>query len=187
LTEQPPTPNGDTFQDGEILTLAARSKSPTYSIAADLNSLTLEPLAPRNHHDQTCEPSSTFDPTQDYTRSLICHASLYNLADTQLVNSLKALSLYKLHKTLTIFELNDETASDIASLARCAYAKGGESKLGSDGFGGLIGLVRIYMANNAWGLSQNDDFMELLAGGGQIVKDFVRFQVQRGGGGLLTA
>jgi hypothetical protein len=40
-------------------------------------------------------------------------------------------------------------------------------------------LVCQYMASNAGVLTLDNGFMELLAGGGQLVKDLWMFQVQR--------
>jgi hypothetical protein len=46
-----------------------------------------------------------FDPDQSYTEVFLSHASLYVLGDFKLIDSLKALALFKLHKTLAYFRL----------------------------------------------------------------------------------
>ena len=51
----------------------------------------------------------------------LAHASLYVLGDIWLIDTLKALALYKLHTALCIFELGDKNIDDIVELARCAY------------------------------------------------------------------
>ncbi|KAF7893323.1 uncharacterized protein EAF02_000861 [Botrytis sinoallii] len=147
--------------------------------AADFKQLTLPLLALRNTYDYTCEPREWFYPYQSYSNVFISHAALYILGDFRLVNSLKALALHKLHKTLCIFQLKNENIGDVIDLARYVYAEeGGEEGSGGE-IGALRGLVCLYMAVNALALSLDDGFMELLGEGGQFVKDFFRFQVQR--------
>jgi hypothetical protein len=53
------------------------------------------------------------------------NASLYILGDLQLIDSLKALALFKLHRTLCVFQLDDGNAEDIIALARYAYSEEG--------------------------------------------------------------
>ncbi|KAF7922990.1 hypothetical protein EAE99_007181 [Botrytis elliptica] len=147
--------------------------------AADFKQLTLPLLALRNTYDHTCEPREWFHEYQSYSNVFISHAALYILGDFRLVNSLKALALHKLHKTLCIFQLKNENIKDVIDLAKYVYAEeGGEEGSGGE-IGALRGLVCLYMAVNALVLSLDDGFMELLGEGGQFVKDFFRFQVQR--------
>jgi hypothetical protein len=61
---------------------------------------------------------------RSYSNVLLSNASLYVLGDDQLVESLKALSLFKPHKTLCTFELDNENVGDITDLARYAYFGG---------------------------------------------------------------
>ena len=46
------------------------------------------------------------------------------------------------------------------------------------GVGGLRGLICHFLATNALVLSLDERFMDLLAEGGQLVKDFFRYEVQ---------
>jgi hypothetical protein len=78
----------------------------------------------------------------------LTHASLYVLGNFWLIDPLKALALYKLHKTLCIFQLDDENIEDIVDLA---YDEGGKSL--EEGIGRLRGMVYQYMALNAAVLS----------------------------------
>lgn len=149
----------------------------SHILVADFHTLTYPLIASRDNYEGTCEPSADFEKDHSYSNVLLSHASLYVLGDTQLVDSLKALALFKLHKTLCTFQLDDENIGDITDLARYAYS--GEDKPMEDGLGGLRGLVCQYMAIHAVELSGDARFMNLLAGGGQIVKDFFRFQLQR--------
>ncbi|CZR65360.1 uncharacterized protein PAC_15260 [Phialocephala subalpina] len=126
--------------------------------AADFPSLSFPLLAPRNNYDNTCEPAEQFEPGKSYSGVLLAHASLYVLGDYRLIDSLKALALYKLHKTL--------------------YAYFDEGKGLEEGIGGLRGLVCRYMATNAVVLSHDNGFMDLLGEGGEFVKDFFKFELQ---------
>lgn len=152
-------------------------RSPVYS--ADFHSLSFPLLAPRNHYEKTCDPVEEFDRDQDYSNVFLSHASLYVLGDFRLIDSLKALALFKLHKTLCSFQLDEEHARDIVDLARYAYSEEGGGDASDKEFGGLRGLVCHYMATNAVVLSRSEEFMEFLDNGGQFVKDFFKFEVQR--------
>jgi hypothetical protein len=118
-----------------------------------------------------------FEQDHSYSNVLLSHASLYVLGDSQLIDNLKALALFKLHKTLCTFILDSENIGDITDLARYAYAK--KDKSAEEGNGGLRGLVCQYMAIHAKQLSTDAKFMNLLVGGGQIVQDFIKLQLQR--------
>ncbi|TGO52729.1 hypothetical protein BCON_0136g00250 [Botryotinia convoluta] len=147
--------------------------------AADFKHLTFPLLAVRNNYDKICEPNEQFDPEKSYSNVFISHAALYILGDFRLIDSLKALALYKLHKTLCVFQLSNENIKDVIDLTRYVYAEEG----GEEGSGGEIGALRSlvchYMAMNALVLSLDDGFMDLLGEGGQFVKDFFKFEVQR--------
>ncbi|KAH7403908.1 hypothetical protein BKA64DRAFT_573398, partial [Cadophora sp. MPI-SDFR-AT-0126] len=151
--------------------------SDQYKLTANFKSLSYPVLASLDNYEGTCEPSSVFEKDHSYSNVFLSHASLYRLGDVQLVDSLKALALFKLHKTLCTFELDNENIGDITDLARYAYT--GEGKEGDEVIGGLRNLVCQYMAIHAVELSTDAKFMNLLAGGGQIVKDFFQFQLQR--------
>jgi hypothetical protein len=136
-------------------------------------------LAPRNNHDKTCEPAEYFDLDQSCTEVLLSHASLYILGDFKLIDSLKALALFKLHKTLCVFQVDDRNAEDIIALARYAYSEEGGGGGLDEGIGGLRSLVGQYMATNALALSFNHRFIDLLEDGSQLIKGFFKYEVQR--------
>ena len=134
-------------------------------------------LTPCNIHLHTCEPAKHFEPDRSYSNVFLAHASLYVLGDFWLSDSLKALALHKLHKTLCIFQLDDENIKDIIDLARYAYKE--EGKGFEKGIGGLRSMVCQYMVLNAAVLSPYTEFTELLAEGGQFVTDFFKFVIPR--------
>ncbi len=127
-------PTTDLDLEQESVTVTKRDKYPerhSRLYSDDFQSLTFPLLAPRSNHDKTCEPAEQFDPDQSYTEAFLSHASLYILGDFRLIDSLKALALFKLHKTLCVFQLDDGNAEDIIALARYVYSKEG----GGGGFG----------------------------------------------------
>jgi hypothetical protein len=87
-----------------------------------------------------------------------------------------ALALYKLHKTLCIFQLDNENVEDIINLARYAYSEEGRGF--EEGIGELRGIICRYVVGNAVVLSHEDRFMDLLGEGGEFVKDFFKFELQ---------
>jgi len=130
-------------------------------------------IAPRNNYEGTCEPTNTFEPWVDYSVLFISHASLWILGDYRHIESLKALALYKLHKTLSAFRLNSENVQAIVDLVRNAYSEEGGG-LG-EGISGLRKLVCEYLGPNKALLCNDDRFMDLLGEGGQFVKDFFKY------------
>ena len=146
-------------------------------LTADFHTLSYPLFAPRDNYEGTCEPSMDFEKDHSYSNVLLSHASLYLLGDIHLVDNLKALALFKLHKTLCTFELDKENIEDITDLARYAYS--GNDNSGDEGTEGLRGLVCQYMAIHAKELSTDAKFMNLLVEGGQIVQDFIKMQLQR--------
>lgn len=149
----------------------------SHILVKDFHTLSYPLLASRDNYEGTCEPSADFNKDHSYSNVLLSHASLYILGDAQLIDSLKALALFKLHKTLCVFELDNENIGDITDLARYAYA-GGEKDI-SEGIDKLRELVCQYMAIHVVELSPDQRFLDLLAGGGQFVKDFFKYQLQR--------
>jgi len=142
-------------------------------LVVDFPTLSYPLLAERDNYQGTCEPSADFEKDHSYSKVFLSHASLYVLGDYQLIDSLKALALFKLHKTLCAFQLDKENMGDITDLARYTY-----SKDGNEGIEGLRGLVCQYMGIHAMELSKDQKFMSLLAEGGQIVIDFFKLGLQ---------
>lgn len=149
-------------------------RSPQLPTKLDLLSYPLS--APRNNYENKCEPSGRFKKGRSYANVFLSHATLFVLADYHLVDSLKDLSMFKLHKTLCVFELDGDNTVDIIDLARYAYSDEGR---GSDeGVGRLRGLICQFMAENALILSSDAAFEELLSEGGQLTLDLFKFTVQ---------
>jgi hypothetical protein len=145
--------------------------------AANFSDLSFPLLAPRNNHEATCKIDSEFQKCHSYSKVFLAHAALYALGDLWLIDSLKVLALHKLHKTLCVYKLDSDDVDDIIDLARYAYTE--EGKGFESGVGELRSLICQYMAAYAVELSSNAEFMELLGEGGQFVKDFFKFELQR--------
>jgi hypothetical protein len=179
-----PTPSSQPEEPlyGDIFRYKYPERHP-FNLTTDFQSLSFSSkLAPRNNYANTCEPSETFNSNIDYASIFVAHATLYILADYRLVDSLKALALYKLHKTLCTFQLTTSNVEDVVKLARYVYAEegGNEGSGKEDGtVGELRALVCKYLAMHALFMVLDEGFMDLLAEGGQFVKDFFRFEVQR--------
>ena len=119
-----------------------------------------------SNHATTCEPAENFDEEQSYSNIFLGHASLYALGDMWLVDSLKALAMFKLHKTLWVFELDGSNTEDFLRLARYAYRE--EGKGSDEGISGLRDLVCQYVASNKEVLSLDNGFMDLWGKGANL-------------------
>ncbi|KAH6672841.1 hypothetical protein B0J14DRAFT_482231, partial [Halenospora varia] len=165
-------------EDDFLSSLKQREKYPEFAhvkLAANFNDINfVDALAPRDNYATTTEPSTSFNPKLNYSPILLAHTALYFLADYHQVDSLKHLSLYKLHKTLRTFIIDDMNIPDVIDLAKFAYHKH-EGYVGHE----LRNVICQFMAVNALVLTFDEEFMELLGEGGQFVKDFIRFEVQR--------
>lgn len=150
---------------------------PSPMLMAGFRSLSYPFIAPRSHYDKTCEPRKQFVQGESYSKVFLCHAALYRLGDLWNVESLKALALFKLHKTLCVFQLGDDNNGDVIGLVRYVYSEPGKAP--TQAIGSLRSLACQYMATHAVTLSHDDSFMDLLAEGGDFVKDFFRFEIQR--------
>jgi hypothetical protein len=127
------------------------------------------------NYEKGCEPSLDFHSGHSYSELLLSHASLHILGNYYLIDSLKALTLYKLHKTLCILKLDDGTINDVIDLARHIYCEGGSGF--DDEIGGLRSLVCQYMATNVIVLASHEGFAALLEEGGPFVVVFFKFLV----------
>jgi hypothetical protein len=157
--------------------LAARVESlelPPAKPAPDFYTLAYLPTSPRNNYNDTCEPSSVFDADQSYSNILLAHAALYNLGDLWHIDSLKSLARFKLYKTLCVFKLDDEHIQDIIDLARYVNTKaviGIEQR-------GMREVVSQFMSQHKLVLAASEEFMDFLGEGGQLVKDFLKVELQ---------
>ncbi|KFX89896.1 hypothetical protein O988_08436 [Pseudogymnoascus sp. VKM F-3808] len=130
---------------------------------------------PRDKHKDDCEPSKQFDPKGNYSNVFRSHAELWIIASSYGIDSLMALSLYKLRQTLIVFRINDQTVSDLVDLVHYVYNPHMESLEDER----QRGLVAQYMACNSATLSSDGNFMALLREGGSFVEDFLKIVMKR--------
>ncbi|KAL2071827.1 hypothetical protein VTL71DRAFT_13062 [Oculimacula yallundae] len=133
----------------------------------------IEPHSLHNYAADAFDPPKSFEHNKIYSSAFVGHASLWVLGDYQLVESLKALALYKLHKTLSIFQLSKENISDVVDLARYAYSDEGAGS--KEGISELRNLVCLFLAVHRKVLCNDDGFLNLMAEGGPLVKDFFKY------------
>ncbi|KAL5322107.1 hypothetical protein ACEPPN_010076 [Leptodophora sp. 'Broadleaf-Isolate-01'] len=171
--ETVPEPMSDWGSFGSVRKMTKKEAKKKVKVLDVFSTTPLPLLSARNMYEDTCEPSSAFKPWCTYSSSFTSHASLWILGDYRHIESLKALALHKLHKTLCAFELYSQNVEDVIDLVRCAYSDEGAG-LG-EGMSGLRRLVCQYLAMNKTLLCQDDGFMDLLGEGGQFVKDFFKY------------
>jgi hypothetical protein len=99
---------------------------------------------------------------------LLSHASLYILAEKWGVDSLKALTLFKLHQTLTKLSFDVPKVPHIVEFARYSYSGTPDLVAGIDG---LRELICQYVAANVEVMSDHTTFITLLEEGGVFVRD----------------
>jgi hypothetical protein len=117
------------------------------------------------------EPKPNTDATQDFTPVFLAHARLYTFANMRLVDSLKDLTLDKLHKSLVGFQLYPERVRDVVELVRYAYDNGPD-RTEHGVLNDLRHLVVEYVACEVEIVGTDKEFKALLEEGGEFVGDF---------------
>jgi len=124
---------------------------------------------------QQFEPKTNSAMNQNFTPVLLAHARLYCFAHVRLIAPLKALTLHKLHKTLTGFKLYTQRIGDIIELARYAYSSPDLPDRSEDGtLDDLRKLVVEYIVCVIGTIGKFDDFVNFMEEGGEFVGDFWR-------------
>ncbi|KAF2444487.1 hypothetical protein P171DRAFT_473556 [Karstenula rhodostoma CBS 690.94] len=122
---------------------------------------------------QSFEPKANSFPWQNFTPVFLAHARLYCFAHMRLIAPLKALTLNKLHKTLSKFKLYTDRVGDIIELARYAYLNQDLPSRSKDGtLDDLKKLVVEYIACEIDVIGKHDAFVEYMEEGGEFVGDF---------------
>jgi hypothetical protein len=98
-------------------------------------------------------PKKNTDWREEYTKVFLSHARVHILADEYEMVALLQLSLHKLHRLLSTFELYDERVRDIVELLRCCFEEGGGELLNE--------LVVAYAACKFEKLWKNEGFRHL--------------------------
>lgn len=117
---------------------------------------------------------------QDFAPVFLAHARLYAFAHMRMVDYLGALTLDKLHDTLTNFQLFENRVSDVLELARYAYSNEYIPSRDRDGkIDKLKDLVVNYIASEFDIIGRTPVFITLLEEGGEFVSDFCGILLER--------
>jgi hypothetical protein len=121
------------------------------------------------------EPKPNTAVDQNFTPVLLAHARLYCFAHLRLIDPLRALTLYKLHKTLMKFKLFTRRVRDIIELARFAYTNPDLPDRKDDGtIDDLRQLVVEYIVCEIDTIGKCDEYVKYMEEGGEFVGDFWR-------------
>ncbi|KAH9206129.1 hypothetical protein DL95DRAFT_316139, partial [Leptodontidium sp. 2 PMI_412] len=125
-----------------------------------------------------CGVRQNSDPSEDYTTVFLGHAQLYVFEEKWGIKSLKTLTLFKLHRTLTTFTLYEARRPDIVELLRYAFSNAHTPDLVDD-VDDLRSLVMLYTACEVESLVRCPEFLLLIGEGGQLAQDLVQVLMQR--------
>ncbi len=120
-----------------------------------------------------CTPRPNSSPEEDYTTVFLGHASLYVFSEKYGVESLRALTLKKLHNTLVTFTLYPARIGDIVKLISYTYSSE-HTPDHEDRVDDLRALVIHYVACEVDTIAESELFLSLLEEGGPFVRDFWR-------------
>lgn len=112
-----------------------------------------------------------------YTPVFLSHARLYVFAEKYDIRPLKNLSLHKLQRTLSEFNLYLERVGDVVELLQYIYENTGEHENGK--VDDLRSLVAHYTACVVEKLAENDEFQGLLERAGSFVRDLIKRITER--------
>jgi hypothetical protein len=150
--------------------------TPQETTYTPFKSLTYPLLQPRSKFADSCHPVMIKGSRYHIFESLLSHTSLYVLADKWGVESLKVLTLYKLHENLNMLKLDVEEVPDIVELARYGYSGTPHLETGIDD---LRELICRYIAANVDVMSKSKAFTDLIEEGGAFVPDLFKHMLPR--------
>ncbi|RFU28918.1 hypothetical protein B7463_g7437, partial [Scytalidium lignicola] len=142
------------------------------------SSLSYSILRPRNNFENTCDPRVETGSDENIGEVLRLHASLYILAYRWEVETLKTLSLLKLHQTLGMLRLDASKVQHMVDLVQYVYSDGSTVDL-AKGIDDLRLLICLYIADNSQLTSENEGFTTLLEEGGAFPRDLWRLTASR--------
>lgn len=122
------------------------------------------------------QPWKNLEPYKYYTEVFLCHTQIYVFANKYNIGPLRALSLYKLQRTLAEFTLYDDRVGDIVGLMRYSYLTTFDRLEAVDD---LKLLVIQYAAYVIEGLAPNIKFQSLLKEPGLLARDLINQILER--------
>lgn len=123
--------------------------------------------APREESTLHAQMIANENPNENFSPVFLGHAKVYVFAEKYDIKQLSDLALYKLSTTLSAFTIFESRFGDIADLVRFTYGNTNDYVESVDS---LRKLVVQYVAKVSGQLAE-DTFLELLAEGGEFVKD----------------
>ena len=124
---------------------------------------------PRFKFADSCDPEIIDGPEENnITEALLSHTLLYILAEKWGIDSLKMLTLFKLHQTLSMLVIDFPKVPHIMELVRHGYAGTPDLETGIDD---LRDLLCQYVAANVKVMSEHEDFLASIQDGGTFVRD----------------
>jgi hypothetical protein len=155
-------------------TLVMTAPQPTSALTLpppkNFGELTYPLLVPLNNREVACQPPAKFLSNHDYSEVFLSHARLYSLAHYWMIDSLKALSLRKLHKTLQIFKLDHTNIPQVLALAKYAYREEGNEAMRD--------LICRFLVLHVVALMADEGFVAMMREGGEFMEDMWRYEVQ---------
>jgi hypothetical protein len=168
---------------GSFGTQSKKAKKKSYlasapTLARTFSSLRFPLLKPRSNCEDTCEPAVSDGPSENINEVLLLHASLYVLAEKWGIDSLKRLTLYKIHKTLTMIRLDLPKLDQIIDFVRYAYSNERTPDLENE-MDELRELICLYLAAYAELTTRHTAFMALMEEGGPFSRDLWKLAAPR--------
>jgi hypothetical protein len=160
----------------EVRNLAPLSNKATlwrHLLAKEYGAMGMSHVELRTHLKQ-------MQPEDKLSDKLVYHAKLYVFANMYMIESLKGLCLHKLLRDLVGFEVEGDSAGEVAELLRYVYANTSANDDGTEGTGSeLRDLVITYAACKAEFLVKDKAFLEMLEEGGEAASAFAQFIAKR--------
>jgi hypothetical protein len=183
IDAEPPSPQDGPGQWGDAWNFGASprkggkkliSRSPTPVFKA----LSYPLPKPRFNFVDTCDPTVGDGPSENIGEILLIHASLYVLAEKWRIDRLKRLTLFKIHKTLSMFSLDTPKLEQIIHFVRYAYSDQTTPDLDTK-IDGLRELICQYIAAHAEFTSKDTTFTALIEEGGPLARDLWKLVAPR--------
>lgn len=180
VVEEPVVEVQDDFGLGTAAQRPKKLKKPSKSsrLRQSLHDRLYDTETTRTLSAARCGVRQNSDPSEDYTTVFLGHAQLYVFAEKWGIKSLKTLTLFKLHRTLTTFTLYEARRPDIVELLRHAFSNAHTPDLVDD-VDDLRSLVMLYTACEVESLMRCPEFLLLIGEGGQLAQDLVQVLMQR--------
>jgi hypothetical protein len=132
------------------------------------------------NHDELRTHLKQMKPEDELSDKLVYHAKLYVFANMYMIESLKGLCLHKLLRDLEGFDVEADSAGEVAELLRYVYTNTSANDDGTEGTGSeLRDLVITYAACKAELLVKDKAFLEMLEEGGEAASAFALFMAKR--------